>query len=445
MYMRELGTLTAALAVLTCGATHADLSEYVARAEPAYRWEKTDEKVLQKCSMVDLKLTSQVWQGIQWEHRMVVFVPEVVEFPKMAVLLNTGGDASDTDRSLAAQMVGSLGCVYAVLYQVPNQPLFDGLSEDRLVAHTFVKYLETGDESWPLLFPMTKSVVKAMDALQEFSRKELNQGLESFIVAGASKRGWTTWLTAAADERVKGIIPVVYDNLNIPAQMRRQLDVWGKYSEQINAYTTHGLQEKLTTEGGQRLVKMVDPYSYKERLSLPKLIINATNDRFWTLDALNLYWGDLSGPKCVLYAPNVGHGFQRQGPESTANADAAQAWSKLYATTIGFARLVASDTSVPTLSWSDGAPHNNQRTIQVRTVPEAERSLLWSAQSDSRDFRLARWEPQTMVKEGNIFTTELLPPAKGFAAFFVEATFRIDGRMIYLSTPVNITPMQPAQ
>ena len=88
-----------------------------------------------------------------------------------------------------------------VLGQVPFQPLFD-LSEDRLIAHTFERYLATGDAEWPLLLPMVNSVVRAFDASSQASEREWGSPLERFTVTGGSKRGWTTWLTAAVDRRV---------------------------------------------------------------------------------------------------------------------------------------------------------------------------------------------------------------------------------------------------
>jgi len=120
-----------------------------------------------------------------------------------------------------------LGTISAVLFDVPNQPLFGGLSEDALIAYTFSEFVKTQDDELPLLLPMTKSAIKAMDTVQEFSKKELDINLDGFVITGASKRGWTTWLTGACDKRVKGIAPMVYDNLNISAQLKHQRELLG--------------------------------------------------------------------------------------------------------------------------------------------------------------------------------------------------------------------------
>jgi PhoPQ-activated pathogenicity-related protein len=124
--------------------------------------------------------------------------------------------------------------IVALLKQVPNQPLYGGKTEDELISYTLHQFKQDKDYSWPLLFPMVKSAVKAMDAVQEFSARQLNHKVNNFTVSGASKRGWTTWLSSAIDDkRVKAIAPIVIDMLNMPKTLSYQLETYGEYSIQI--------------------------------------------------------------------------------------------------------------------------------------------------------------------------------------------------------------------
>ncbi len=45
--------------------------------------------------------------------------------------------------------------------------------------------------------------------MSDFINKTLSLSIDTFYVCGESKRGWTTWLTAAVYKRVKAAIPVV--------------------------------------------------------------------------------------------------------------------------------------------------------------------------------------------------------------------------------------------
>jgi PhoPQ-activated pathogenicity-related protein len=51
--------------------------------------------------------------------------------------------------------------------------------------------------------------------MTEFAAAHNFGKLESFLIAGASKRGWTTWLTPAVDERIVAIVPIVMPMLNM--------------------------------------------------------------------------------------------------------------------------------------------------------------------------------------------------------------------------------------
>lgn len=53
--------------------------------------------------------------------------------------------------------------------------------------------------------------------MTDFINKTLSLSIEEFYVGGESKRGWTTWLTAAVDRRVKAAIPVVMDLMGMTA------------------------------------------------------------------------------------------------------------------------------------------------------------------------------------------------------------------------------------
>ena len=60
---------------------------------------------------------------------------------------------------------------------VPNQPLTfagetRGRTEDAMIAYTWDKFLNGGDDNWPARLPMTKSAVRAMDTTTAFCATE---------------------------------------------------------------------------------------------------------------------------------------------------------------------------------------------------------------------------------------------------------------------------------
>src|SRR5690606_33252787 len=99
---------------------------------------------------------------------------------------------------------------------------------------------------------------------------------------------------------------IVIDVLNLEAQMPHQTAIWGAPSAALAPYSERGLVGVLASDRGADLRRIVDPYGYRTELTQPKLIVNATNDVFFPIDDLNLYWNGLEGPKHVLYMPNNG-------------------------------------------------------------------------------------------------------------------------------------------
>jgi PhoPQ-activated pathogenicity-related protein len=423
---------TRALPILACLAfllaavlpASADLFSYIAKPDDSFSWDLKATDTLPQGKVYDIHLVSQVWEGIKWEHQVQVYEPTNIKYPDAMGLLITGGSADTGSRTLGLLAANMAGMRFAVLYNIPNQPLFDGLNEDALISYTWVKYLESGDEDWVLLFPMVKSALRAMDCLEKLAQQQWNQALRGFIVTGASKRGWTTYLTGVADpKRVIGIAPMVFDILNMPVNARHQLDFWGSYSVMIDDYTSKGLEAVVDTPRGFRLFFMSDPYSYRDRLLMPKLVVLGSNDPYWPTDAVTLYWPGLAQPKYLLIAPNSGHGLDDR--------------MRVMASLTGFAKLVAAGGEPPKLQWkwtdSPGASK-----VEVAATPKPVEARLWVAHNKVRDFRPAKWEQQPLQVGGDKVTGEVQAVEGQWTAVYAELVLDLPGGRFYTSTEPRV-------
>ncbi len=283
---------------------------------------------------------------------------------------------------------------------------------------------------------MVKSVVKAMDALQELSTQQWKKELKHFVVAGASKRGWTTWLSGAADPRVKAIAPIVIDTLDMGAQMAHQKKSFGTYSEMIRDYTERGLVPLPDSEEARKLWRMVDPLFYRDRLRLPKLIINGNNDPYWTVDALNLYWDKLPGDKHVVYVANAGHDLRQ------ADQPRGEERSKSQNALAAFTRHQMTGKPLPQLDWKHDDVDSKLR-LTVSAKPAPVKARLWVADAPTRDFRKSRWHEQAAKVEKNQVTGSVAIPGSGFRAFYAELDYEIDGLRYTLCTQIRVAESPP--
>jgi len=407
--------------------SYADIFEYVEKEDETFKWEKVWEGELPTgATAYEIKLTSQTWQDIVWEHRLKLIKPMELENPSLALMLITGSGGGKDELLYGSEMAVNMGSLVAILHDVPNQPLFGGLKEDGIISYTFQKFLETRDEDLPLLFPMTKSAVKAMNAIQQFSKEELSVDVLGFTVGGASKRGWTTWFSAAVDERVKAIFPMVYDNLWLSKQMKHQIDVWGEYSEQISEYSEKNLPQILETKEGVELSGLVDPFTYKDKISVPKFIIIGTNDRYWPLDALNIYYDELVGEKYIYYAPNSGHGLENNLTQVINNA-------------VAFHLKTAGKLEFPKFSWEC---QQNGNSIEFSILPDPkvkpESVFVWTATSKTRDFRDVTWQKAVPILNDSKYVYKVRKPDEGYFALFGETDYQQNGKSFSLSTNVYL-------
>lgn len=421
------------------------LDRYIAKPDPTYKYRLAKTIPGKGYTAYVLEMVSQTWLTTnevdrpEWRHWMMVVRPEKVE--TSTSLLFIGGGSSDNpmpdkaDEKLVS-IAMSTRSVVSELKNVPNQPLVFGNDgqkrvEDDLIAYTWDKYLRTGDEKWPARLPMTKSAVRAMDTVTSFCSKMPDKGVkvDSFVIAGGSKRGWTTWTTAAVDRRVKAIAPIVIDLLNIEPSFIHHWEAYGFYAPAVQDYERAGIMEWQGTTQYRNLMKIEEPYEYRNRLDMPKYLINATGDQFFLPDSSQFYFNELVGEKYIRYIPNAEH--------SLKDTDA-------LAGLVGWYSSILNDKPRPKFSWKMEA----DGSIRVTAIDKPAKVRLWQASNpNTRDFRIdtigKAWTSTDLTDQGGgVYIGKIPTPTQGWSACLVELTYVTPGNpapSIY-TTQVSVLP-----
>jgi len=240
--MPKLATLAAVIAALssvTYAANHSSpLDQYVNAPDPHYHYDLVSSVAGKGYTAYVLDMTSQQWRSESevnhtiWKHWVTIVRPDDVK-TETGLLFITGGTVNQKAPTAGRDLIDmamNTHSVVAELRGIPNEPLVFSddqkvRTEDGIVVYTWVKFLKTGDSTWPLRMPMTKASARAMDTVTDFcaSPKGGKVKVTKFVVAGASKRGLTTWMTAAVDPRVVAIVPMVIDLLNTKKSFEHHL------------------------------------------------------------------------------------------------------------------------------------------------------------------------------------------------------------------------------
>ncbi len=424
-FLRVSVAILVAIVVTRAGETALD--RYVAAPDPSYRYELLRTVPGTGYTTYILEMTSQSWLTTNevnrtlWKHWMTITKPDTVSSSTGLLFIGGGSNGREAPKDADEKMVRIALATHSIvteLRMVPNQPLVfvgDGekRSEDSLIAYCWDKYLRTGDERWPTRLPMTKSAVRAMDTVTSFcaSKEGGEVPVNSFVVAGGSKRGWTTWTTAAVDKRVVAIVPIVIDLLNLEPSFIHHWEAYGFYAPAVGDYTAMGIMDWQGTPEYRNLMKIVEPYQYRERFTMPKFIINATGDQFFLPDSSQFYFKDLPGVKYLRYVPNADH--------SLRDSDALETLVACY-------NAILTKAPLPRFTWST-EPDGSLR-VQVTDKPDAVK--LWQATNpDARDFRLESlgpaWTSRDLPAQSDgSYLAHVDKPAKGWTAYLVELTYR---------------------
>lgn len=421
------------------------LERYVDRPDANYGFTQYHSERRVGYDAYFLKMTSQQWRSASevdrplWEHEVTIVIPQVgLDSTDTAVLLISGGDNEGTLTTEVSPVVGAAaiatGAVLAVVNQVPNQPLYftdeggRGRKEDEILAYSLDKALDTGDMEWAVHVAMTKAAVRAMDTVQTFTASKGKQ-IRNFLVLGGSKRGWATWLTAAVDPRVRAIAPASIDMLNLGQHFIHQWEAYGSFGPALKDYVAFDLLCRIQTPQGKVLLQVIDPYAYRDRYTMPKLILNPTGDQLFITDGSRFYYADLPGPKWLRYMPNTDH---KQNEEVIINA-------------LSWIDDILDNKTSPQLTWA----LEGNGTLRVSPTSPPKEVKLWQATNPkARDFRLETlgpaWTSQVLTPAADGSYVGVVPqPPTGWTAFLIEATFPTAGVLepdqVY-STGVQITP-----
>lgn len=394
------------------------LKSYMENGDKTFAWEIKDTFTENGVTRYNVLLTSQKWREYTWKHQLTVFVPEKLSYDG-ALLFITGGsvkngepnwsDRDDRYWPVLAGMAKQNSAVTAVIKQVPNQPIIGSMTEDEMISYTLHQFKKDKDYSWPLLFPMVKSAVRGMDAVQALVKQKTNREVKRFVFSGASKRGWTTWLSSAVeDPRLVAIGPMVIDMLNMPETLNYQYKTYGEYSIQIEDYTKLGIAQDIGSADGLALQAMIDPYAYRSKLTLPKMIFIGTNDEYWTLDAIKFSWGQVPGQNMLHLVPNAGH-------DLAGGAQAFEALNGFFATTL-------QNKAYPVVNWKLEKVAGGTEFKVLAPKDGLKEATLWYSSSSDKDFRNNYWQ-KTRVRITDEIKYTVPNPKKGYHGFYIDLRY----------------------
>ena len=415
------------------------LKEYVHKKDSAFKYEIVETFSADTWKEYKIKMVSGTWltekevNHTEWWHWITIIVPNNV-LETEALLIIGGGSSKDRKPKKVSELLINAALetksIVAEISNIPFQPLNytndnkDDRYEDDLIAYGWRKFLEGGaknnDVIWLARLPMTRAVVKGMDVIQKVA-SDINIKIDEFVVAGASKRGWTTWTTAIADDRVIAIVPIVIDLLNVVPSFDHHWRCYGEWSPAINDYVNEGITEWMGSKEYNRLLELVEPYSFTDQLLIPKFLINATGDEFFVTDSWKFYWDRLIGDKYLQYVPNGNHGLT-----GTYNPGSL----------VAFYNAIITNSKIPEFNWSVS---NDSIYLEVNTDANYTVKSWEAINENTRDFRVPvigrSWKSDEInITLNNKYYLHVSKPKTGYKAGLLEITIDSGGNYPFVFT-----------
>ena len=405
---------------------YTSMSDYIESTKNEFSYDIQEVIYEENWTGYHIKMISGEWldskkvDQVEWWHYVDIIIPKQTT-SSTGIMFIDGGEKSEDYFRLDAQSIGNAIKTEAVIVNVSNipfQPLNflsseqDSFEEDDLIAFAWNKFLKQGakqkDVEWLPRFPMTRAIVRAMDLAQEIVLQN-DIVVKDFVVSGASKRGWTAWTTAAVDSRVKAVVPMVIDMLNLVPSFENHYRSYGEFSPAVQEYVNYNIQDWLGTEEFKVLMSYIEPFSFIDKFTMPKYIINAGSDEFFSTDSWRFYYDKLPGEKIIRYVPNKNHSLDGR---------------YLTEDLVSYFYRVINDIEIPSLSWNLS---DNKLIAELDYDGDYDVSV-WTAKNDNgRDFRLWEegelWEETSIGKlANNKYELNVSSNLKGYKATMIEFT-----------------------
>ena len=405
---------------------YTSMSNYIESTKNEFSYDIQEVIYEENWTGYHIKMISGEWldskkvDQVEWWHYVDIIIPKQTT-SSTGIMFIDGGEKSDDYFRLDAQSIENAIKTEAVIVNVSNipfQPLNflsseqDSFEEDDLIAFAWNKFLKQGakqkDVEWLPRFPMTRAIVRAMDLAQEIILQN-DIVVKDFVVSGASKRGWTAWTTAAVDSRVKAVVPMVIDMLNLVPSFENHYRSYGEFSPAVQEYVNYNIQDWLGTEEFKVLMSYIEPFSFIDKFTMPKYIINAGSDEFFSTDSWRFYYDKLPGEKIIRYVPNKNHSLDGR---------------YLTEDLVSYFYRVINDIEIPSLSWNLS---DNKLIAELDYDGDYDVSV-WTAKNDNgRDFRLWEegelWEETSIGKlANNKYELNVNSNFKGYKATMIEFT-----------------------
>ncbi|GHB43904.1 PhoPQ-activated pathogenicity-related family protein [Mongoliitalea lutea] len=425
------------------------LEAYVMADDPAFSYELVYSTSSETYDYHVVRMVSQTWltaeevNETEWWHYVSFVVPKNTSFETGFLWIGGGAIESplpEEPNPIILEVALRTNSVAAEIHNVPFQPLTfldddkGPRYEDDIIAYGWRKFMEGGakdeDARWLLRLPMTKAAKLAMDVVVEVVEEKYELPLNHFVVSGASKRGWTTWTTAAVDKRVVAMAPIVIDLLNLEESFQHHWRNYGYWAPAVTSYVNEDIMDWQGSMEFERLLSITEPYAFKEKFAdIPKLIVNAAGDEFFQPDSWKFYWDELPGEKHLMYVPNYGHDLR--------NSDA-------LANVLSFYASILNQSSRPTYEW---AIKDNSILLQTDPNQKPVSIKLWSATNEEeRNFMIDRFGPhwsasEVLINESGRYEIQIPTPEKGYTGYFVEVTY--PGQIpIKITSGVEVLPRE---